>query len=263
VRYRLTTLPARPVRLAAIGVTLGSIALVTASFAVERSGWISGQFFLSGDFFETAPRIFRIAPGPTSIGLTGVILLVSWSTTATYAYLMIHQLRLISRIYSLHTEVHFFRLGRLYAFSRQTLRSALGLLTLAYALIATAPDVINLPLGLGSWMLLVAGALATFFLPLLGIHRHLVGEKARLLSEAGLRLEAGVAELHRRMDSRRLGKIDNLNKALARLEIERAAFERIPTWPWERGTLRGLVAALVVPVLIWLAQFSLQRTLGG
>ena len=155
-----------------------------------------------------------------------------------------------------------FRLGPLYAFSRHTLRSSLGLLLLAYALFATAREVMQGGLGLGSWILLVSGGVATFLLPLLGIHRHLVREKDRGLQETGKRMESGVAELHRRMDRNELTRMDDLNKALASLEIERGALERVPTWPWERGTLRSLIAAIVIPLLIWAIQAILQRYLG-
>ena len=114
-----------------------------------------------------------------------------------------------------------------------------------------------------AWFLLVTGGVATFLLPLLGIHRHLVREKDRGLEETGRRMESGVAELHRRMDRNELARMDDLNKALASLEIERAALERVPTWPWERGTLRSLVAAIVIPLLIWAIQAILQRYLAG
>lgn len=76
-------------------------------------------------------------------------------------------------------------------------------------------------------------------------------------------METGVSELNRRMDRNEPTRMDDLNKALASLEIERAALERVPTWPWERGTLRTLVAALVLPLILWLAQTFLERALGG
>jgi hypothetical protein len=137
------------------------------------------------------------------------------------------------------------------------------LLLLAYALFVTAGDVFRGALALGSWLSLVSGAVATFLFPLLGIHRHLAREKDRMLHEAGTRLEAGVAELHRRMDGNELARMDDLNKALASLEIERAALERVPTWPWERGTVRSLVAALLLPVAVWLVQLLLGQALGN
>ncbi len=175
----------------------------------------------------------------------------------------IHQLRLIDRIFTRFTYLRLFRLGPLYAFSRHTLRSAVGLLILAYALFASAPEVLQSLVGGAAWFLLVSGGVATFLLPLLGIHRHLVREKDRGLEETGKRMESGVAELHRRMDRNELTRMDDLNKALASLEIERGALERVPTWPWERGTLRSLIAAIVIPLLIWTIQAILQRYLAG
>jgi hypothetical protein len=70
-----------------------------------------------------------------------------------------------------------------------------------------------------------------------------------------------VAELHQRVDKKAMTKMDDLNKTLASLELERAALQRIPTWPWETGTLRGVAATLVLPLVIWLIQFALQRLL--
>ena len=88
-------------------------------------------------------------------------------------------------------------------------------------------------------------------------------KKASISTRAGRRMDSGVAELHRRMDRNELARMDDLNKALASLEIERAALERVPTWPWERDTLRSLMAAIVIPLLIWTIQALLQRYLGA
>ena len=263
LHFRLTTLPARPVVFVGLTVSLASVALILASYTFQPASVVLGAGGLQILSLADAARIFQISPAPPSLAFTAVILLASWWATATYAYLSLHQLRLINTIYTLHTEIRMFRLGPLYAFSRHTLRSSLGLLLLAYALFATAREVMQGGLGLGSWILLVSGAVATFLLPLLGIHRHLVHEKVRNLEETGKRLEAGVAELHRRMDRNQLTRMDDLNKALASLELERAALERVPTWPWERDTLRSLMAAIVIPLLIWAIQAVLQRYLGA
>jgi hypothetical protein len=261
LRFRLTTLPARPVVLVSLTVSLASAALILASYNIEPASVVLGAGGLQILSLADAARIFQISPAPPSLAFTGVILLASWWATATYAYLSLHQLRLINAIYTHYTDIRMFRLGPLYAFSRHTLRSSLGLLLLAYALFATAPQVMQGGLGLGSWILLISGAVATFLLPLLGIHRQLAREKERMLQEAGRRMESGVAELHRRMDAGELTRMDDLNKALASLEIERSALERVPTWPWERGTLRSLVAALLLPLVIWLIQQILQPLL--
>ena len=199
LRYRMTVLPARPVVIVAAAITAACSALVLLSYLLDKVGWHVGTDILGGNVFRIGPQVFHIAPTAPSIGLATVILITSWWAISTYAYLMVRQLRLISSIYLHNTDIRLFRLGPLYSFSRHTLRSALGLLLLAYGLIATAPEVLSAPLGLGSWVLLVAGAVATFLGPLLGIHRALVREKTRMLNETGARFEAGVAQLHHRM----------------------------------------------------------------
>jgi hypothetical protein len=77
-----------------------------------------------------------------------------------------------------------------------------------------------------------------------------------LLDKAEARMETGPAELQRRKDSNDLARMDDPNTALATLEIERAALERVPTWPWERGTVRSLVAALPLPGRCGCCSFS-------
>jgi hypothetical protein len=82
------------------------------------------------------------------------------------------------------------------------------------------------------------------------------------LAENGARLKATSFELHRRLDSGKIVGMDELNKALSSLDLERSHLSRVPTWPWQPETLRGLVAAVALPIVIWLIQYGLQRLLG-
>ena len=263
LEFRMGTLPARGAFLAGLAVTVVSLVIALSPTLARLAGLPLLTAGLGGEVLLTWPQVFRISPSPLSIGFTAAVTFIAWWTTGAFAYLAVHQLRLIDRIYTEHTLLHLFRLGPLYAFSRQTLRIAVGLLILAYSLAATAPEVVNSGVGGATWLLLVSGAVAVFLIPLLGVHRLLAAEKGRRLDEAGARLEAGTAELHRRMDANDLARMDDLNKALASLELERSALDRIPTWPWERGTLRSLVAAILVPLVIWLVQAALGKLLAG
>jgi len=69
-------------------------------------------------------------------------------------------------------------------------------------------------------------------------------------------------ELHRRLDGGRLLHMDDLNKAVVTLEIEQNALRKIPTWPWQPGVVRAVIAALLLPVAIWAIQKLLGRVLG-
>jgi hypothetical protein len=105
-------------------------------------------------------------------------------------------------------------------------------------------------------------AAATFLLPLAGIHRLLVAEKTRRLADQARRMQAALDDLHARMDRRDLRRMDDLYKAIASLDLERATLSKIPTWPWEPGSMRAVAAALLLPVAIWLIQTILTRWLG-
>ena len=108
-----------------------------------------------------------------------------------------------------------------------------------------------------------AFALASFALPMVGVHHVLAGEKERLLEGIADRLHSAGDELHRRIDAGKYKGMDELNKALAGLEIERNMIVAMPTWPWHPETLRTLLAALLLPLVVWLTQILLQRVLGG
>ena len=104
-------------------------------------------------------------------------------------------------------------------------------------------------------------AIVTFVWPLLGIHGRLKQEKQRLLRESSQRLEATMTELHNRVDAGELQSMNELHVTISSLEIEQSMLTRIPTWPWRPGTLRGVVTALLLPLIVFVLQYVLQRFL--
>ncbi|MGH2538709.1 MAG: hypothetical protein ACRDHL_15070 [Candidatus Promineifilaceae bacterium] len=123
---------------------------------------------------------------------------------------------------------------------------------LALALIATDPSDSGIA---GSTITAVfMGLLGTacIVLPLSGMHRRLSAEKERLLAEANQHLEEMIADLRQPVRSRSLEKMDDVNKAMASLILEREVLDKISTWPWEPGTLRGFISALGLPIVLYL-----------
>ena len=55
--------------------------------------------------------------------------------------------------------------------------------------------------------------------------------------------------------------MDERHKALAGLEIERNMIAAMPTWPWQPETFRWVLAAMILPGLIWVIHRLLQRAL--
>jgi hypothetical protein len=244
LRYELTTLPARQTVMASL------ISVGIAAFALRFAP-------------ESWSRPAAFPESSVSMGLNIILAVLMWWVVGTFTYHTAHQLRLVSRIYSQYTRINLFRLIPLYAFSDLSVRTTLGLLLSLYAWYAVLPDTFSRPGNVISAV--VANVLAAFIFvsPLLGIHRLLTDEKRKLLAESAERLEAAIAELHRRMDSGQLDGIESLTKGMEGLEINYKAVSRISTWPWAPETPRGLVAALLFPLIVWLGQVLLQRLLGS
>jgi hypothetical protein len=241
LRYQLTTLPARPTLLA-------SLAAVAIIILLEAIGGRPSSFE-------------PLAKSPISESLAYFVYMIGYWIFGALVYYTVRQLSLIDRIYTKHTCINLFRMRPLYAFSKLTALTAVSLAIPTYVWTALNPasDVI----AIGILLLITTLVVAAFVWPLLGVHRLLVGEKERLLDEAALRFEASIVELQQRMDSGNLEGMDDLYKAIAGLEIQRNALDRIPTWPWQPETVRWLVTALLLPLALWLIQFVLQRILGS
>ncbi len=165
-------------------------------------------------------------------------------------------------IHATQALVNLFDLIPLYAFSGLTSKTAVGLIIMIYLWFAAAPGLLYQPVGIGFGIFYAIVAAVTFVWPLLGIHRRLVEEKQRLLRECSQHLATTIAELHSRVAAGELHSREQLHDTLAGLEIEWSALTRIPTWPWKPETLRGLITALLLPVVVLLLQFVLQRAFG-
>jgi hypothetical protein len=243
--YQLTTLPVWPTALATVaGAVLPWVGLAL----LPSTAFVALLFRNAGTMLSTASIAFVLVLGNA---VSGVL-----------TYHTFHQLLLISRIYSEHTRINIYRVQPLYALSLPGALTSIGLMLTIYAafLAAGAPAVEPFIIWLSLFFVTIAWA--TFALPMLGAHRRLSDEKNRRLAANSLRFEAAAEELYRQLDGRRPRRMEDPAKAMASLEVEQAALRRIPTWPWDPGAVRGLVAALLLPVAVWLLQLLLGRFLG-
>lgn len=241
LRYRLTTLPALPTLIAAaIGAFDGVIVI----------NWIP-------DLIKVQELHF--ADNVLSLNFNNVISLIVWAIVGVLVYHSLHQLRIVQQIYNRHPNVDLYNLRPLYAFSTLSAQTAVGIALIVYLWYLFAPLLFNI--GLAGLLFFTGLALLTFVLPLWGARRLLVEEKDRRLTENGKRQRSAIAELHRRVDENELMDMDNLNKAIAGLESEQTALNRISTWPWKPETPRAVSAALLFPIIIWLMQWLLKRIL--
>jgi hypothetical protein len=243
LRYELTTLP----RWFALAVTALFGIFVTGGIALLSSPAQSAEL--------------RILTSPLAAVVDMALFVFIWALVGTIAYHTVHQLRMASRIHRDYAQINLFQPSPLYAFSRLTSRTALGLAFVGYGwyLIQSGFQSLSGLYNVVTAFPALVLAVATFVLPLLGIHRMLQAEKDKLVSEAARRMEMVIAELHRSTDQGDFEKMAGLNSAMDGLVKEQSVLEKIPTWPWQTETLRGFVTALLLPLVLWFITKLLER----
>ncbi len=244
LQYELTVAPARP---AAI--------LTLLAFATTPIGYIMDPAGSGIVGYSPMALAFRFAWESL---ISAVFLVLVYHT--------LRQLRLIDRIHARIDRIDVFDQGPLYAFSQVTSRTALGLiLLLAPSIFLIAPDADGpfLAITVAWYGLAVVIAALAFLLPLRGMHDRLSGEKRRWQGEIGRRLTSTLDAIHAAVDAGDGDAIESRNRALSALIAERDLVNRIPTWPWSTGALTGFLSAVMLPLVLFLAQRVLGDVLGG
>ncbi len=260
--YVLTTLPPRPTLLSGFVGVIAGLALVL--FAILLLPFPSPGMTMADALPSHVLRgfvaLFEIGPTPASYAVTFGLLVLNWFVGGTLVLHTVRRLSLVARLYRRHTNVDIFRQAPLYALSRLTAQTTIGAVLVVYG-IASVPTYVSQIPGRVMVAFIALLAAASFALPLVGVHRVLAGERDRLLEGISDRLRSAGAELHQRIDREHYQGMDELNKALAGLEIERNMIATMPTWPWQPETFRWVLAAMILPVVIWVIQILLQRAL--
>lgn len=173
-----------------------------------------------------------------------------------------HQLTAINRIYTHHTVIDLDNYQPLFHFSAVSALTAVGLLLIPYAWYAAVPNLIREPVGVLFGALFIAFGAIAFLWPLVGVRNLIAAAKGRALEENAHVLREAREKLYADATRGDLTGASELSDALAAIRAEREALLRIPTWPWEAGTIRSVIVALALPVAIWLLQFALERVIG-
>jgi hypothetical protein len=239
-RYELTTVPARGAWIAtALGVPLGFAFIVPS---------------------ESKPLSPRVLPFEA---LAIIFTILTVAAFFVLAYHTLRQLRRVSRLHAEATSINLLQPQPTYAFSRLTARTAIGVVVFLYVDFLVNPPTPGVVLPYITFIavatLLMAAA---FLLPLLGMHRRLQDEKARLIAEVNQAVETVYRRLLGQAGARPSKDVNELDKVLSGLLRMRDIITRLSTWPWQPETLRGVIAAVGLPIAIWLIQFGLGKLLG-
>ena len=204
---------------------------------------------------------------PAAVGtVTWTLWWTAMGAMALAVFYTLRQLSWVSRLYAAATSVDLFDAQPINAFSRLTATSAMGILVIGIVLMGPGEepsiadqDAAGFLLGLGPLSLLLPVAVASFVLPLRGMHRRLVVEKGRLVAASNARMKETLALIHQTVDTKDFGDADALQKTLTSLLAEREVLAKLATWPWSPGMLRGFATATLLPVGLWLVFRVLDR----
>jgi len=247
IRYRMTTIPA------------GIAFWLTVVMAVTL-----------GILLITDPTTAYVGlSSPISYVIYYVLYVFSYSFAPLMIYQGFRQLGLIIKAYRLVKEINLFHLQPLYAFSGLTMVSSLfWVLILNMNFITNYESYSGQTSSLGDFLLsfvlitpYVFLAFVTFIVPLWGIHIRIQRRKEEAIEENGLQIEKAHQSLYGLLNKGDYRKTAEMEKSLASLYRMREQIEKVPTWPWNAGTLRGFLSAVFLPLGIWLTQQLLSRFL--
>lgn len=195
-----------------------------------------------------------------------VFQIVDKSSAFLFGVLIVHtvrQLRLVNDIHAKRVRVNLFDRGPLQAFSTLTASTAVGLLVGVYGWMLINPDLWTDPLIFGAIAIITLLAVSVFVWPLLGVHRRMERAKERTLHEIDARFEGVFSTFNQGVDAADYGAIETLNGAIASLEIQRERVHAIPTWPWRPETVRFMLAAIAIPLILEIVLFFVGQALGS
>ncbi|RJP52212.1 MAG: hypothetical protein C4583_07090 [Anaerolineaceae bacterium] len=242
LRYEFTTMPPRGVFLSGLFWGINYLLLTYLGYQVGYEAYGLDAFLGS---------------------VTFIVGLISYLTGSAIYYHSLRQLSLINRTVRTARQLNLFRLDPVYAFSRVTSLIGISWMLMLTLTLLTLPIRLATGLGLAIMAVQILLAIVAFVLPLWFVHRRLESEKLKLVAEHNLRVESTIKLLHETLDNKKLEISAHFNDAMASLAAEREVLSAIPTWPWRAGTLTGFLSAIVLPIIIFLIQFAVEKWLGG
>jgi hypothetical protein len=206
--------------------------------------------------------VFGFSAAPASVAVFLAMMTMGYATGAVFLFHTLRQLRLVSRVYRHDVVVDLVDLGSIYAFSRLTALTALGLQVQADLWIVTNPAAVGALAPVVSVTSLTALAGVIFVLPLWGIHQRIAAERGRLLGVNAHAREAVMAQLREGVAAGDLDRVTPIKDAVLAFDVEAKSLAAIRTWPWEPETLRLLLTAILLPTALFVVQYVVRVLLG-
>jgi hypothetical protein len=176
--------------------------------------------------------------------------------------LIFHSLRLlrtIGRLYQETEQITILDSGRTYAFTTVTVVIALGWGALIYATILAVPGILRNPIYSSVTFALGVVILVSVVSLLVRINRRLHKEKSTMRQAVVEGLYAMYGDLEAKYRAGDLEQVASLRQVALAKKDELEFIDRLSTWPWQPGTMAGVVSALLLPAVIVLIQELTRR----
>lgn len=239
-RYRMLTMPARPVLI----ITIVIAAVLALGIASD-------------------PTVNHLA----TYALGFPVMMLAFGLVPVLVYFTFRLLRSVKSIYDLVARVPLLHQRPLFALSNLTMQAGLLWVLVSNANLASAIFLEDTS-SASDWAIVVSfsviatiAAFALFLVPLRGIHHRLEDAKADLMDENAAVIEDTRAKLYRAIADDRLDDAARIDAVTSGLLRTRAELKAIPTWPWLPGTLRRFTSAVLTPMLLWAIQQVLASRL--
>lgn len=199
-----------------------------------------------------------VASSPGYFGVVvALTMLLLWFGNGLYVYHTIHQLSVVNYIYTHLTKVHPFHQKELFAFSTFSAQTGFAVVIVTPLWIVFDPGFVSLVISI---VFAFIGLIA-FISPLIGVHNILEKEKDRFLDDNAKEVEKTIEALMVEIKKKQPEGLALADQRLTSLEKARSQIARISTWPWKIDTLRQILAAVFLPLIIWLLQYYLAQVL--
>lgn len=182
-----------------------------------------------------------------------------------FVYHTIRQLSIVYQIQSDLGEIDLFRSTPLYAFSVLTSRTGIAWVILLSSTVLFSLFADDSYGGLSPAMFIVFAAtevllaIASFILPLLGLHAQMEKAKGALIDEINVHMKTSISQM-----GNAFIKLDPETATAKRdlvetLKAQQSYISELPTWPWKTDTFRGFLSVIFLPILITVIQQLIEK----
>ncbi|MEJ2511917.1 MAG: hypothetical protein P8Y72_10025 [Anaerolineales bacterium] len=200
---------------------------------------------------------------PQSILPISIIYIMSVFTVIPWFNQFFRIVRQVQTLQDLHqraTNINLLHLEPAHAFARLTASTGGGIILLMGLGILYNPE-------MGAGVNLVGAMISVFFgvlifiAPLIGMRHRLLQEKLLRLKEISELLQVTTEQIHEKVKNQTDTDISEAKSTMSALIEERALIEKVSTWPWDTGTIRGFTSTLLLPIVLWFITRLLERYL--